>query len=155
MTWTQLLVPITLVGTGMAAGGLMITVLGGVPLLLRLPTDQYVPVHQFLVTRFDPFMPICMITSLLADLVLAVVLDEPVSRIGFGVAGVLLLGAMVVSLTKNVPINRWLKTLDPDRLPENFEQINPRVRWGRWNSLRTVFVVVALALSAIALVPLL
>ncbi|MFB9546140.1 DUF1772 domain-containing protein [Micromonospora sagamiensis] len=155
MTWTQLLVPITLTGTGMAAGGLMITVLGGVPLLLRLPTDQYVPIHQFLVTRFDPFMPICMITSLVVDLLLAVVVDEPVSRIAFGVAAVLLFGAMVISLTKNVPINRWLKTLDPDRLPENFEEINPRVRWGRWNSLRTVFVVVALALSAIAVGPLL
>ncbi|SCL31387.1 Uncharacterized membrane protein [Micromonospora pallida] len=155
MTWTQLLVPITLTGTGMAAGGLMITVLGGVPLLLRLPTDQYVPIHQFLVTRFDPFMPICMITSLLVDLVLAVVLDNPVARIGFGASAVLLFGAMVISMTKNVPINRWLKTLDPERLPENFEQINPRVRWGKWNSIRTTLVVIALGLSAIATGPLL
>jgi uncharacterized membrane protein len=155
MTWIQLLVPITLTGTGMAAGGLMITVLGGVPLLLRLPTDQYVPIHQFLVTRFDPFMPICMITSLLVDLVLTVVVDQPVARIGFGLSAVLLLGAMVISMTKNVPINRWLKTLDPERLPENFEQINPRVRWGKWNSIRTTLVVAALGLSAIAVGPLL
>ncbi|WBB81500.1 DUF1772 domain-containing protein [Micromonospora sp. WMMD882] len=155
MSWTQFLVPVTLVGTGMAAGGLMITVLGGVPLLLRLPTDQYVPIHQFLVTRFDPFMPICMITSLVVDLLLTVLVDEPLSRIGFGVAAVLLLGAMVISLTRNVPINRWLRTLDPQRLPDNFDEINPRVRWGNWNSVRTVLVVTALATSAIAVGPLL
>jgi uncharacterized membrane protein len=152
---TQILLPLALAGNGMAAGGLVIAVRGA-PLLLKLPTEQYVPIHQFLVTRFDPFMPICVVTALLTDLALifASAHNRPAQAL-YLLAVLLLVGAMVVSLTKNVPINRWVATLDPDALPDNFDQLDERVRWVNWNAVRMVFAVAALAVNAAALAVLL
>jgi len=146
----QILVPVALVGCGMAAGGLVISVRGA-PLLLSLPDQQYVPIHQFLVTRFDPFMPICLLTALFADLVLAFAVDGAGARVLCGTAAALLLSAATVSLTRNVPINRWVSTLDPQALPANFRQLDRRQRWVRWNVVRMGLTVAALAVNAAAL----
>ncbi|MFI6448783.1 anthrone oxygenase family protein [Kitasatospora sp. NPDC050543] len=146
---SQILLPLALIGSGMGAGGLMIASLGGAPLLLSLPVDRYIPVHQFLVTRFDPFMPICMITAMLADIA-AATLSDGSARGPEGVAAVLLLGAIVVSLVKNVPINKWVGTLEPGVVPPDWERIDPRVRWRNWNVVRTAFVVIALLANALA-----
>ncbi|KOV89442.1 MULTISPECIES: DUF1772 domain-containing protein [unclassified Streptomyces] len=145
----QILLPLALIGSGMGAGGLMIASLGGAPLLLSLPVDRYIPVHQFLVTRFDPFMPICMITAMLADTAAAALSDGP-ARGPEGVAAVLLLAAIVVSLVKNVPINKWVGTLEPGVVPPDWERIDPRVRWRNWNVVRTALVVAALLANALA-----
>ena len=67
----SLFMPVALMFSGLAGGGLMIATLGGAPLLLILPRDRYVPIHQFLVTRFDPFMPLSMTTAMVFDLALA------------------------------------------------------------------------------------
>lgn len=140
-------VPLALLGSGLAAGGLMISSLGGAPLLLILPTDQYVPVHQFLVTRFDPFMPISLCGALIADAVLAFTAATGAAQVLGGAAAALLVSAVVVSLTKNVPINKWVSHLDPSALPENFEHLDPRVRWRNWNLVRTVLAVTALLVN--------
>ncbi len=146
----RLLLPLALLFNGFAAGGLMIASLGGAPLLLSLPSDRYIPIHQFLVTRFDPFMPISMCTALVVDLALALLAPNPASRVLVLTGGVLLIGAMVVSLTRNVPINRWVATLDPQRLPADWARIDPRVRWRNWNLVRTAFVVAALVANVCA-----
>jgi uncharacterized membrane protein len=138
------LLPLALLGNGLAAGGLMISVLGGAPLLLILPTEQYVPVHKFLVTRFDPFMPISLCTALAADLVLSVAATRAAARGLTGLAAFLLLVAVAVSLTKNVPINRWVGRLDPAALPADFDRLDPRVKWRNWNAVRTALAVGAL-----------
>ncbi|MET9713663.1 DUF1772 domain-containing protein [Nocardiopsis alba] len=141
---TVLLVPLAVLTCGLAAGGLMISALGGAPLLLSLPDDRYVPVHQFLVTRFDPFMPANMIIALLADLALVLTLPDTATRVLAGACAVLLAGAIAVSLLKNVPINRWVATLDPEALPENFAELDRRTVWRDWNLVRTALVVTAL-----------
>ncbi|MFF1720368.1 anthrone oxygenase family protein [Streptomyces sviceus] len=149
MDLVRVLLPVALLGNGLAAGGMMIAVLGGAPLLLSLPTERYVPTHQFMVTRFDPFMPGCMLTALLCDLVLAVAAPSARATTLFVAAALLLVGAIVVSLTKNVPINRWIATVDPEALPPDWEQIDPRVRWSNWNRVRTVLVVFALTVLVV------
>nr|BAJ52685.1 hypothetical protein [Streptomyces sp. TA-0256] len=146
---TQILLPLALIGSGMAAGGLMIASLGGAPLLLSLPADRYVPVHQFLVTRFDPFMPICMVTAMLTDTAVAA-LAHDATRVPAGVAAVLLLGAIVVSLAKNVPINKWVGSLEPGVVPPDWERVDPRARWRNWNLVRTGLAVTALLANATA-----
>jgi uncharacterized membrane protein len=147
----RIFLPLALLGNGMAAGGLVIASLGGAPFLLTLPTEQYVPAHQFLVTRFDPFMPISFCIGLIADLILA---SSGASTAGAkaltGTAGALLIVALAVSLTKNVPINKWVGRLDPGSLPENFELIDPRTRWRNWNLVRTALAVVALLANVAA-----
>jgi uncharacterized membrane protein len=140
----RLLLPLALLFSGFAAGGLIIASLGGAPLLLSLPSERYVPIHQFLVTRFDPFMPISMCSALLLDTGIAVVAPNAGSRALALTGALLLVGAMVVSLTRNVPINRWVATLDPQRLPDDWERIDPRVRWRNWNLIRTSMAVAAL-----------
>jgi uncharacterized membrane protein len=138
------LLPLALLGKGLAAGGLMFSVRGGAPLLLILPTEQYVPVHKFLVTRFDPFMPISLCTALAADLVTSVTATRAAARGLTGLAAFLLLVAVAVSLTKNVPINRWVGRLDPAALPADFDRLDPRVKWRNWNAVRTALAVGAL-----------
>ncbi len=144
-----LFLPSALVASGLAAGGLMISVLGGAPLLLRLPTAQYIPIHKFLVTRFDPFMPISMCAALLCDAALAIFDRRLALALPVG-AAVFLAGAMVVSLTRNVPINRWVATLDPAAPPANWAAVDPRVRWRNWNLVRTALVVCSLICNAVA-----
>jgi uncharacterized membrane protein len=146
----RVLLPFALLFSGLAAGGLMISALGGAPLLLSLPTDRYIPVHQFLVTRFDPFMPISLCGALVFDVALVFTAPSAASRALHGVAAALLAAAMTVSLTRNVPINRWISTLDPDRPPEDWARVDPRVRWRNWNLVRTIFAVAALAVNVAA-----
>lgn len=147
MSW--LLLPLAVASSGLAAGGLMIASLGGAPLLLRLSWDQYVPIHQFLVTRFDPFMPICMITALVCDLLLVFLAPGTAARAIVAVAVLLLAAAIYVSLRKNVPINRWVAALEPGTPPPG-DAGDPRVRWRNWNALRTGFGVAALGCNAVA-----
>jgi uncharacterized membrane protein len=146
----QILLPLAVLANGLAAGGLMISVLGGVPLLMILPTQQYVPVHQFLVTRFDPFMPINLAGAFVCDVLLAILAPTGPTHVLTALAGLFVVAAMTVSLTKNVPINKWLSTIDPDNIPADFEQRDPRVRWGNWNKVRASFSVVGLLLNVIA-----
>jgi uncharacterized membrane protein len=63
----------------------------------------------------------------------------------------LLLGAITVSLTRNVPINKWIRTLDPDALPADFAGLDRRTRWHRWNLVRATFSVSALLVNAVAI----
>ncbi|MBO2445562.1 DUF1772 domain-containing protein [Actinomadura barringtoniae] len=146
----RFLVALALLGTGLSAGGLSIASLGGAPLLLALPVDRYVPVHKFLVTRFDPFMPICLLTGLVTDLLLTFFGDAGDARGLFAGAAAACFAVMVVSLTKNVPINKWVEKLNPDELPADWDSVDPRERWRNWNVVRTGFAVLALVLNVIA-----
>jgi len=144
------LLPVAVLASGLAAGGLVISVLGGAPLLLALPTDRYIPVHQFLVQRFDPFMPISMGLALLCDVALIFLAPAVLTQGMAAVSAVLLLLAMAVSIFKNVPINKWVATLRPDTVPDDWERLDPRVRWRNWNAVRTVFAVAALSVNVVA-----
>lgn len=144
----QIFLPLALLGTGLAAGGLMISVLGGAPLLLSLPVDRYIPVHKFLVTRFDPFMPISLVGGLVCDGVV-VGFSSGAARVLAILAVIALLIAVTISLTKNVPINRWVYSLDPNSVPANWDQLDPRIRWRNWNALRAAFAVLALVFNTI------
>ncbi len=145
----QIFLPLALLGTGLAAGGLMISVLGGAPLLLALPVDRYIPVHKFLVTRFDPFMPISLVSGLLCDVAVTVAAGGA-TRTLTGAAVLALLIAVLISLTKNVPINKWVYQLDPQNLPADWDRLDPRVRWRNWNATRAGFAVTALLLNTVA-----
>ncbi|GGS91711.1 hypothetical protein GCM10010206_63120 [Streptomyces cinerochromogenes] len=144
---THVLMPLALFAGGLAAGGLSVSVLAA-PLFTTLPTSMYVPVHQGLVTRFDPFMPVSLLSCLLCDVALvALPGGDAVVRVLAALAAVLLASAMTVSLTKNVPINRWLSTLDARRLPADFAARDPRERWIRWNRVRGALAVSALVVN--------
>ncbi len=106
-----------LLGAGVTAGVLFAVALSVLPALFAMETGTYVYAHQLLGRNWDPTMPVIVLSSTLADTVLAVV-GEGAPRVLFAVAAVLLLGVSGVSHLCNVPINRRVKSVtDPGRLP--------------------------------------
>ncbi|GHF22119.1 anthrone oxygenase family protein [Streptomyces morookaense] len=146
-----LLAPVALLLNGLAAGVLFGTQLGGFPYLASLPADRYVHAHAFFGTRYDPAMPVCLLGTIGCDTALAFLAPEPAARAGFAVAALLGAATAVISVTRNVPVNRWMRTLDPDDLPADFAARDPRRAWGAWNRRRSVLTISALAVNCAAL----
>lgn len=142
------LAPLVLLTAGLSAGVLTGTVLGGAPLLMALPTERYVHAHGFFATRYDPFMPVCLVATLIGDLLLAVLVGGP-AGILFALAGLLAGSVATISLIKNAPVNRWMATLDPERLPADFT--DPRQEWVSWNRRRTGLAVGSLIVNVIGI----
>lgn len=142
-----LVLAVVLAGNGIAAGVMLSTVIGIVPLILVLPYDRYVQTIQFMWPRYDPFMPIAHGLTLLLDFVLVGMVDAPAARWSFAAGGVLLVIVMAISLVKNVPVNRYVMSLDPHAQPSDWQQRDPRRAWASWNLLRTSLALVALALN--------
>jgi uncharacterized membrane protein len=138
----RVLVPLVVFANGVAAGVMLSTAIGVVPMTLALQYTRYVQTIQFLWPRYDPLMPALNAVAFVGDVVLAVV--APSGSL-FAVAAVLLAAGMFVSVTKNLPINRYVTALDPDACPANWAQRDPRVRWRTWNLVRTMLVLLALA----------
>lgn len=143
-----ILAPLVLVTVGLAAGVLMGTVLGGAPLLMALPTERYVHAHGFFATRYDPFMPVCLISTFALDLVLAVLAKGSAAAV-FLISGVLAGSVATISLIKNAPVNRRMAKLDPENLPSDFQ--DPRESWVAWNKIRTVVAVGSLLGNVVAI----
>ncbi|TYB60716.1 DUF1772 domain-containing protein [Nonomuraea sp. PA05] len=146
----QVLVPLALVGNGLAAGIMLSTVIGVVPWMLVQPYDKYVSATRFLWSRYDPFMPIVNALTCVLDVVLIFVAPTAASRALFAVAAGLLLVVMTISVVKNVPINRYVTSLDPDVRPDDWERRDPRLRWRSWNLIRTALALLAFAVNAAA-----
>ncbi|MFB9235133.1 anthrone oxygenase family protein [Plantactinospora siamensis] len=147
---TDVLVAVALLANGLTAGIMLSTVLGIVPLTFVLPYRQYVQTIQFLWPRYDPFMPIVHVLTVLADLVLTLTVDAGPARVLFGLAGGLLVVVMAVSVVRNVPMNRFVMALDPASQPADWARVDPRPRWRAWNQFRTGLALLALLLNAAA-----
>ena len=143
------LIAAALLANGLAAGVLMGTVLGGVPLLLSLPPERYLETHRFLANRYEPFQPLCMLATLACDVALAVI-GPAAARPLFAASALLILAVVAISAGRNVPIKRWAIALDPAHLPGEWSDIDPRRRWARWNTIRTAAAVLAFALNVLA-----
>ncbi|QMU78180.1 DUF1772 domain-containing protein [Streptacidiphilus sp. PB12-B1b] len=150
-----LLTPLVLLLNGLAAGVQLGTLLGGWPLLAALPADRYVHAHAFFATRYDPTMPLCLLGTVLGDGALAATTRDGWASALFAAAALLALATVVISLTQNVPVNKWVQTLDPDDLPSDFAAQDRRLHWGRWNHRRSVLTIVALLANCAALAVLL
>ncbi|GII80957.1 hypothetical protein Sru01_59390 [Sphaerisporangium rufum] len=146
----NVLMLLALTGNGLAAGVLLGTVLGGVPLLLALPPARYVHAHGFLAQRYDPFMPVTLAGTAVADAALAFLAPDVTGHVLYALAALTVASVMTISVTKNVPINKYLISLDPDTLPDDWERRDPRYRWRTWNAVRTALTVTALAINLVA-----
>ena len=133
----EVLAVVVLLCNGLTAGVLVSTVLGIIPMMATFPPDRYVVAHKYLWSRYDPFMPICFGLGVLGDDVLILVAPTPGTRSLFATAAALLAVVMLISVTRQVPINRWVRALDPQSLPANWSSLDPRARWRNWNAVRT------------------
>jgi uncharacterized membrane protein len=146
---TALLIAVVLLGSGITAGVMFSTVIGIVPMTQTLSYDRYVETIQFLWPRYDPFMPITHTLTIVLDAVLFFVAPDPAARAMFGAAGVVLVAVMAISVIKNVPINRYVMSLDPAIRPADWNRSDPRTRWRNWNLLRTSIAICGLAVNAL------
>ncbi len=137
---TSLLVAAVLLANGLGAGVMFSTVVGITPLTLTLPYPDYVRTIRFLWRRYDPFMPIANVAGLGADVALTLTADHP-ARLVFGLPAALLAMVIVISLFKNVPINKYVVSLDEERQPADWADRDPRRRWRLWNTVRTTLAV--------------
>ncbi|MET9078411.1 DUF1772 domain-containing protein [Streptomyces sp. NPDC004232] len=146
------LAPLALLANGITVGIMVSTVIGIAPMMLSLSYERYVQTVQFLWPRYDPVMPLSNGMTVLLDLVLALAVPNNIARAGFAAAAMLLLCVMAISITKNVPVNRYVKSLDPASEPANWSQRDPRRRWRAWNTTRTSVALLAFVTNILATV---
>jgi hypothetical protein len=136
--------PISLLTSGIVAGVLLGGGIGVVPLFRALPAPQYVHAHSFVVGRYDPFQPLCLLVAAIGDVVLAISTRVAAAQ-AFCIIGALAAVAVsTVSRARTAPMGRWVKTLDPGDLPRDWNMEDFRRRWGHWNRLRTGFAILVL-----------
>lgn len=82
--------------------------------------------------------------------VVAGCLAEP-RALALGAAGLYVVGAVLITGLRNVPLNEALDHVDPDGVEAEDAWRTYRIRWGRWNALRTVICALACAGFAVAL----
>jgi uncharacterized membrane protein len=147
---TRIVLSVILLANGLGAGVMLSTVIGTVPLTLVLPYDRYVEMIQFMWPRYDPLMPAMNGLAFVLDVVLAATTGDNAARPFLVVGAALLAVVMGISVSKNVPINRFVTGLDPARRPVDWVSVDPRRRWQTWNTLRTSLALVALVANVIA-----
>jgi uncharacterized membrane protein len=140
---------LAVLGSGVVAGVLFAVALSVLPALFAMPMDRYVYAHKLIGRNWDPTMPIVVLTSTAIDVALVFLAPDSRARTLFVIAAVLLLAVSGVSHLANVPINRRVKAVDPDRIPADWT--DPRPLWRRWHFLRTALAVVALLCNGLAL----
>lgn len=136
-----LLSQISIVLSGLVAGMLLWSVIGGVPWMRRLPASEYVRLHQYWSPRFDPLGPIMIVGVLACDIALVFLAPTAASRYLLILLAVALLAIIVISATRNAKLKRAVMKADPDDLPQDWEKGDPRPAFGRWNTVRTVIAI--------------
>ncbi|SPL99266.1 unnamed protein product [[Actinomadura] parvosata subsp. kistnae] len=141
---------LAILGSGLTAGVMFFVALGVVPTMRALPPDRYVRTHQLLGRNADRAMPMIVLTTVLVDVLLAILTRAAGPRTLFASAAALMAGVAGISQLGNVPINRRVRALDPAAIPQDWA--DPRPAWRRWHLLRTVLALAALAVTATAVV---
>lgn len=144
-------VPLGTALNGVAAGIMLSTVIGIVPMMLTQPYRGYVQTVQFLWPRYDPLMPILNGTAFVLAAGSALAVGDVAARPALAVAAVLLGTVITISVTRNVPVNRYVSGLDPGREPVDWARRDPRGRWSAWNLVRTTLALAAFGSNVLAL----
>jgi uncharacterized membrane protein len=144
-----LLLALALATSAIVAGVMLGAAVSSEPLLVTMTPREYVLAKQFAGPRLDPLMPVLTGLSALLALGASVVAPAP-ARLPAAAAVLATVAVVAVSATRNVPINRWVAGLDPDRLPDDWPAVDPRERWRRWHLVRTALTVGAVVANTIA-----
>jgi hypothetical protein len=144
----SLLVPLALLANGVAAGVMLGNAIGLGAFAIELPYARYVDLIKFMWPRYDPLLPILNVLAFGLDIAIAVAVRGQQATTGapglFGTSAALLAVLMAISVTKNVPINKYVTALDPASEPADWPQRDPRASWKKWNQVRVVLALAAL-----------
>lgn len=120
------------------------------PALSGLPALAHMRAEQAVYRRYGKIMPIFMASTILSTIpILSLTRDRRSATFRFTFAGMLCFGAMLlVTLTRNIPINRRLLELPPQEASyEEFLEL--RRRWDRLHTVRNLLNMVGLSLSCL------
>jgi hypothetical protein len=137
------LVMIGLGANGIAAGIMLGNAIGPGALALRLPYGPYVSMIKYLWPRYDPLVPLLNVLAFGLDITCAAMTGGTRSAL-FALSAALLGVLMIISVTKNVPINKYVTALDEERPPDDWAEADPRAAWQRWNHVRVSLALVSL-----------
>ncbi|MFI6823852.1 anthrone oxygenase family protein [Micromonospora sp. NPDC050187] len=149
-TIAQALAVIAVGGMGIVAGVFFAVAVSVLPTLNTLPAGSYVALHRKLGQGYHPSMPLIVNSTMIADIALIFLVEGTTNRLLFVLASVLALAVQGVSHFGNVPINRSMLRVDPDAVPDDWN--DPRPQWRRLHRLRTALSLAALTVTAVGVV---
>jgi len=120
------------------------------PALSNLPTPAHIQAEQAVYRRYGAIMPFFMTSTIVSAIpVLSLIRDRKSTTFRFTLAGMLSFTAMLlVTLTRNVPINRRLLELPPQEASYG-EFLELRRRWDQLHTVRNLLNVAGFSLSCL------
>jgi uncharacterized membrane protein len=137
---------LTVLTSGIAAGGLVNVLIVQVPTLRALTPDGYVTVKQILHVNTKRYLPWLFRACLPPGIALVVLRTDPLGR-ALAIGGVVhVIIVAVVSERFNQPLNRKIQSWSPTAPPAELDAV--RARWAKFNVIRTINAAIALGLFA-------
>lgn len=138
----ETLILLNFITLGLLVGGLFFVNMAVVPTFIALSTGRYAEFHHVLDRYSDPYMPILTFSTVLlalGELWFAQATWQLVSRL----VGVICIGSVaVISILIHGPLNRRIRTWQPDKQLEQLAEL--RARWVAGHRLRTVIAFIGL-----------
>ncbi|WP_433726977.1 anthrone oxygenase family protein [Nocardia sp. CA-129566] len=120
------------------------------PTFFDVPTDIQLEFRVPLMNRNAPLMPPLMAAVLLSCAALATI-GRGRERLVAAVAGASALACLLVTYFGNVPLNKQIKTWDPEALPANSASVLHH--WNIYNDLRSIAALAPFLLVVTVLLP--
>jgi uncharacterized membrane protein len=139
-----------LVGNGLVTGVFFAVGVSVLPALATMPAGRYIETHRLLGKGYHPAMPVIVNATTLCAIGLAILTPDTAARLLLSGTVAALIVVQAVSHLGNVPLNRGLWGVDPDRVPDDWD--DPRPVWTSWHRLRTLAALIAMACSSVAAV---
>lgn len=142
---------VSLVLVGLVAGIFVATQLGQVRVQRSLGARDFTLVKHAFEVAVGGIMPVLVIAagvSLVPVLALSIAAGDPATIVLSAVALACWVGAVVVTLVVNVPVNRLARRWDPGSPPADWMQL--RDRWHRGQAVRTPLAVASFLCLALA-----
>jgi uncharacterized membrane protein len=141
---------ITLLTSGILAGGLVLVAAALVPTFRALPATASVRLHQTIDAHINRYITPDTAFTILLGLILIVARDGRTPRLLLAAGVLLCIAVTVISVTQNVPLNRRIQEWSSDQPPPEFRAVHER--WARSHLVRTIAGVLALTAFAAAAV---
>lgn len=158
--WTFVLTGLSLVGSGIQAGALLMVLYGVCPTFRRMPVPDWMRLHVALDKSIERYMPALNIVTGIATLALLFLPQDPAVRALRIVALCHNIALALASELVNVRINKDIaaRVLEPaggpalESMPaaEDDRLSAVRERWIRWHGWRTLIIVTGFAEYVVA-----
>ena len=134
--WKSILTLLSLVGSGLVAGGIAAVATAVVPAEGTLPPREYAQWHTPFAHHMDRYIPVVAVSTVLIGIVLAFLHKGRRERALVMAGALLIVLIAVISETGNVPLNRQIAAWGPETPLAETERV--RERWRRLHLYRTV-----------------